>query len=500
MDENEMLTMNDGKYDTSDIELLKKNKKLNYIKQINDVLNELKSNPYMYFESELPKYVKNMDRTKIEIKENFIPTERNQLMLHSPKYHRILSNLFNEENVGLHLLYSNFRTLEGIGIFKIILDFYGYTEFKIRKKETSTGNIYSLEINNPYYYNQNYESSFENKDDFIRTLRGRKFYALYTGKEDDEEKEIIRNIYNGELNKIPVSLKNDIIKYFYDDDETKLPEKNNLYGELIKLLIISSSGAEGIDLKNVRFVHIMEPYWHPVRIEQVIGRAKRICSHKDLPKELQDVKVYMYLLVHNNKLLKEKPDTYAQIINVDSDRDGNVTSTDEKLYNIMIKKKQLMEEFLVALKESSIDCFVNYEHKEKCLSFPLRNVLNPKRTLTTKIKYSDNAYETIKKPVVKMDKFGVDDEDSDEEESEKIITNYDMRGMNVLTMVDGELKKVKYAVDVMATPYDVYEYDAYVKHKKFIKIGTTSRNKDKKLILTPNDKAIEEEEDIVENK
>ena len=30
---------------------------------------------------------------------------------------------------------------------------------------------------------------------------------------------------------------NKIIKYFYNDDETKLPEKNNLYGELIKLLI-----------------------------------------------------------------------------------------------------------------------------------------------------------------------------------------------------------------------------------------------------------------------
>ena len=35
-----------------------------------------------------------------------------------------------------------------------------------------------------------------------------------------------------------------------------------------------------------------EPYWHPVRIEQVIGRAKRICSHDKLPKELQTVDVF----------------------------------------------------------------------------------------------------------------------------------------------------------------------------------------------------------------
>ena len=32
-------------------------------------------------------------------------------------------------------------------------------------------------------------------------------------------------------------------------------------------------GAEGISLRNTRCVHIMEPYWHPVRIQQVIGRA-----------------------------------------------------------------------------------------------------------------------------------------------------------------------------------------------------------------------------------
>ena len=50
--------------------------------------------------------------------------------------------------------------------------------------------------------------------------------------------------------------------------------------------MITASGAEGISLKNVRFVHIMEPYWHPVK-RQVIGRARRICSHADLPKDLQ---------------------------------------------------------------------------------------------------------------------------------------------------------------------------------------------------------------------
>ena len=60
--------------------------------------------------------------------------------------------------------------------------------------------------------------------------------------------------------------------------------------------MITSSGAEGITLKNTRYVHIMEPYWHPVRIEQVIGRARRICSHNELPESERNVKVYIYLM------------------------------------------------------------------------------------------------------------------------------------------------------------------------------------------------------------
>ena len=68
--------------------------------------------------------------------------------------------------------------------------------------------------------------------------------------------------------------------------------------------MITSSGAEGISLKNTRYVHIMEPYWHPVRTEQVIGRARRICSHHELPKNLQNVKVYIYLATFSKEQLK----------------------------------------------------------------------------------------------------------------------------------------------------------------------------------------------------
>jgi len=59
--------------------------------------------------------------------------------------------------------------------------------------------------------------------------------------------------------------------------------RDNVDGKIIKIIMISAAGSEGINLLNIRQVHIMEPYWNEVRIKQLIGRAVRMCSHKQAP-------------------------------------------------------------------------------------------------------------------------------------------------------------------------------------------------------------------------
>tara|TARA_Y100000768_G_C23988921_1_gene690797 strand:+ start:1438 stop:4800 length:3363 start_codon:yes stop_codon:yes gene_type:complete len=417
LDEKEMITMNDGKYDDSDIIKQKKNSNSKKIfkEKIEKLLSDLTKDAHNLFESDLIKFTKNIINTKIDISEKTSSVERNNLKRYSPKFYKILSNIFDEENDGLHLLYSNFRTLEGIGILKILLDYYGYSEFKLIKNDTGLEKEYSIDINSNIYYNNNNFVDTENayEDNKITTLNGRKFYALYTGKENEEEKEIIRNVYNGNIDKLPDSLKTDIINYFFDGDYSNAINKKNMEGNIIKLLIISSSGAEGIDLKNVQYVHITEPYWHPVRISQVIGRAKRICSHTDLPEEKRNVKVFMYLLKYDKELLKKKEDMYTQLINLDTERGTkNVITTDENLYKIMVNKKKIMQEFLTAIKEASVDCFINYENNKKCLSFPIQS--NENKKYITKIDYTKDAVKTLQKTsqlqVDSSKAFGVDDE------------------------------------------------------------------------------------------
>ena len=245
------------------------------------------------------------------------------LKMYSPKFLKILNNIKNVDNKGLHLLYSQFRTIEGIGIMKLILETNGYSEFKIKKNESS--GLWDI---------------MESQDDI-----GKPRFVLYTGTETVEEKEIIRNIYNSNWEVVPTSI------------TSKLREisSNNFYGEIIKLLMITSSGAEGINLRNTRFVHIIEPYWHMVRLEQVIGRARRICSHNDLPQEERTVKVFLYLSVFSKE--QKTNNKNIELMNRDVSRiDGRPITTDESLLDTAFKKEKINNQLLDSIKETSIDC------------------------------------------------------------------------------------------------------------------------------------------------
>jgi hypothetical protein len=270
-----------------------------------------------------------------------IDDELPPLMNYSPKYVEIIKNLTSDDHVGLHLLYSQFRNMEGLDIFSIALNVNGFKRFRLVKDATGK-----------------YEVSRD-------ALEGDEWcYAMYTGEEDSDERELIRKIYNGDWNDIPQNIREQL--------QTKSP--NNNLGEIIKLLMITSAGAEGINLKNTRYVHIMEPYWHPVRVEQVIGRARRICSHDKLPRELHTVDVFVYISVFTPEQLDTE---YANEINR-YDK-SNVApfapeTSDEKLLSTSNIKETISEVILKSIKETSIDCATYSEANEgkeglKCLSF-----------------------------------------------------------------------------------------------------------------------------------
>jgi SNF2 family DNA or RNA helicase len=126
-----------------------------------------------------------------------------------------------------------------------------------------------------------------------------------------------------------------------------IPSKNrDFYRDLfnkgeIKILLITKAGGEGLDLTETRNVILMEPNWNSSEDEQIIGRAIRYNSHKYLPPNERNVKVY--------RLMMHKPE---ELIEGDKDPRG----IDQILYALSYEKKEpIISEFLDMITPYSIE-------------------------------------------------------------------------------------------------------------------------------------------------
>jgi hypothetical protein len=262
------------------------------------------------------------------------------LQTYSPKMADILKNIQNPKNTGMHLIYSQFRNLEGIAIMKLVLEQNGYEEFKLMRKGGDWDIEWDEATKGPWEKNQ------------------KPCLVLYTGTETKEEKEVIRNIYNGKWSLISPTLA----------EKLRRKAQNNINGEIIRVFMITASGAEGISLANTRFVHIMEPYWNLVRLEQVIGRARRICSHEDLPESQRTVKVFLYLSGMSEKQMSSENQEYIQIRINDYTRfrdeesgksdkkNDRLVTTDEHLFEMAMIKDNINKQILSAIQSTAVDC------------------------------------------------------------------------------------------------------------------------------------------------
>ena len=113
--------------------------------------------------------------------------------------------------------------------------------------------------------------------------------------------------------------------------------QNNKNGELVKVILISKAGSEGLDFKNIRQIHILEPWYNMNRIEQIIGRGVRNLSHCSLPFEERNVEIYLHGTLPLNG--EEPADLYV--------------------YRLAEKKALQIGKVTRLLKETAVDCLLN---------------------------------------------------------------------------------------------------------------------------------------------
>ena len=295
----------------------------------------------------------------------------NGLETHSPKYAKMLENI--AAGAGSSLVYSQFLDMEGIGIFRLAMNANGYAPIEI-----------IVGPSGPMFTKATIES-------LVKGPSGQPRYMTFSGGEDEDVRRLYLDIFNANFNDLPEGIKSVLQTNGF---------VNNHKGEIARVFCITSAGAEGLSLKCVRAVHIMEPYWNDVRLKQVKGRAIRINSHIELPEAERDVSIFTYLTCFSQEAQVEKAgdkridETIRQSDAIDyesakelndklnlnftlTDANGNkmpqyVFTTDEKIYVIAEKKKTITNALENIMKSSAVDCkLFSKENKDgtfNCLS------------------------------------------------------------------------------------------------------------------------------------
>lgn len=203
-------------------------------------------------------------------------------------------------------------------------------------------------------------------------------YVLYTGSIHADDREKILKIFN---------------------------KPENKDGSIIQLILLSSSGAEGISLKNIRHLHMLEQYWNWSRSHQVIARGVRYMSHSILPPEDQNVQVYLYLSIFNDNYLKSEHKRIEEIKEKNKKNKLKVNKellkidppTDIFIFQNAIRKEELNNQFLQLMAECSIECsFFN-----KGVNF---NCYSCKETNETLYQNDINIDMQIRNPCIKEEK------------------------------------------------------------------------------------------------
>ena len=149
----------------------------------------------------------------------------------------------------------------------------------------------------------------------------------------------------------------------------------NVNGEYIKVLIGSKVAKEGLNLANVRYVHIIEPGYHNSAIYQAMSRAIRSGSHDFLIEKLKADNPGMLLPVIEIKVF-----LHAAVF-----EDPSEMTSDLKFYRISEQKDIEIKKMERLIKQCAFDCQIHYK----------RNVRNTDRDYSAVCDYMKCKYRCL---------------------------------------------------------------------------------------------------------
>lgn len=194
----------------------------------------------------------------------------------SAKMYKVIDNLKKIEKNGTAFIFSNNIINGHLGMVSAILEANGYYRYGSKEKNKGNKGAYLLVTGD----------------------------SNYTSKKDTQN---LIKVFNSPANKD---------------------------GSKIKIILGTMTMAEGITIKGLRQIHVMEPWWNLSRIDQIIGRGYRANSHEYLDKKYKNIRIYKYVATSPNKEITVEEGLYKY-------------AEDKDVYSRMIER---------CLKENAVEC------------------------------------------------------------------------------------------------------------------------------------------------
>jgi hypothetical protein len=269
-----------------------------------------------------------------------------QIGKYSKKMETYLTNVINSR--GIIYTYSDFVDV-GAKLIALILEENGYVRYRPQSKMGASHLLYKKEserihrcaICGRLNTEDIHKSGKKGYHKFVQAT-----YVLFTGDESKYSKEEI-DVVNSE---------------------------DNIDGQMIKIIVGTRVSGEGIDYKRIREVHIIDPWHNNTRLYQVIGRAARHCSHKDLSESERRVTVFKYCsappqlyfdyiddvntLMATSQMTKTVPTGGEDGLPI-TYMDLFTETSDEKVYRRIEKKDVFVKQIERVLKINAVDCKLN---------------------------------------------------------------------------------------------------------------------------------------------
>ena len=161
---------------------------------------------------------------------------------------------------------------------------------------------------------------------------------------------------------------------------------DNVNGKNVKILIGSPIFKEGISLQNVTQIHIMNPWFNQSRLEQIIGRGLRHCSHKMINNPF--VSIYVYVATYQKSISSS---SFITLDTVFKDVKDKMTYDEYAMHRCNAKKK-ITDEVLEIMRSIAVDCSL-YKVYHKGIYPTLKCAIKPKKGTPTDISTYSNFHK-----------------------------------------------------------------------------------------------------------